>query len=197
MNFSPTSPGLQTAGLIASYIAANSQNVQITSHLSGTGTVPVQMSANGDHTCATNQIGQLFCWGHKNNGQLGIGTAVNLGDEPSEMSASLAPINLGAGRYPVKISTGFFHTCAILDDGSVRCWGWNNSGQLGLGTSNQTVGDQPNQMGSNLLPVNLGTNLKATSIVAGYAHTCAILSTGGVKCWGLNVQGQLGLGDSQ
>jgi alpha-tubulin suppressor-like RCC1 family protein len=99
------------------------------------------------------------------------------------------------------VSVGEGHTCAILDDKSVKCWGSNSSGQLGLGDKNNR-GDNSGEMGDNLPAVDLGTGRVATVVSArGYFHTCALLDDTSVKCWGSregeNNQGALGLGDRE
>ena len=94
--------------------------------------------------------------------------------------------SLGIGRTAVAISSGYFHTCAILDDGSVSCWGRNNDGQLGNGgTSDKTTPT---------LTSNLGIGRTAVAISSGDYHTCAILDNGEVSCWGDGDKGQLGYG---
>ena len=105
-----------------------------------------------------------------------------------EMGDDLDPVALGAGRTAVQLVTGEFSTCALLDDGSVKCWGRNDSGQLGLGGTTDSL------VPANL--VDLGPGLKAVELAAGLAHVCALLTDGSVKCWGSNSHGQLGLGDA-
>jgi len=83
----------------------------------------------------------------------------------------------------VSIAAGGNHTCAVLDTGLAKCWGWNNRGQLGTGTSE-----------SSPTPVGVKKISGATAIAAGYGHTCALLTSGQVKCWGGNGAGQLGNG---
>ncbi|MFC1643163.1 RCC1 domain-containing protein, partial [Myxococcota bacterium] len=87
------------------------------------------------------------------------------------------------------------HTCALLDDGSIKCWGWNNLGQLGIGDTNSR-GDQPGEMGNALPRVHLGADHTATAIAAGVFNTCAILETRELECWGSNSSGQLSTGDT-
>jgi alpha-tubulin suppressor-like RCC1 family protein len=84
----------------------------------------------------------------------------------------------------VSLALGGSHTCAIFELGTVKCWGWNSSGQLGNGTNTRT-----NTPGA---PIDLGTNRTAKTITAGFRHTCAILDDNNVKCWGGNLNGQLG-----
>ena len=89
------------------------------------------------------------------------------------------------------IAPGLLHTCTVLDNASVKCWGRNNFGQLGI-DSTTTTGDSSGEMAS-LSAVNLGTGRTATAIAAGHSHTCALLDNGDVKCWGRNNTGQLGI----
>src|SRR5690606_13853323 len=135
------------------------------------------------------------CWGENGDGQLGQGNKDDHGGAPGHMGDNLAPILLGTGRYAIAITAGGAHTCALLDDNTIKCWGKNDSGQLGLG-DNYSKGDDSNEMGDFLSPLDLGTGFAAVAVVAGYSHTCALSAAGGVKCWGSNDVGQLGLGDS-
>ena len=85
-------------------------------------------------------------------------------------------------RKTSMVSVGEGHTCAILDDKSVKCWGHNSNGQLGLGDKNNR-GDNSGEMGDNLPAVDLGTGRVATVVSArGYFHTCALLDDTSVKC---------------
>ena len=147
------------------------------------------------HTCALLNDGQVKCWGSGNKGQLGQGSANNIGDSSSEMGSNLQAVSLGTSKTATQISAGHSHTCALLSDGNVKCWGDGHDGRLGQGNASY-VGLKPNQMGDNLPPINLGTNLTATSISAGGDHTCALLNNGQVKCWGANNFGQLGIGST-
>ena len=151
------------------------------------------VTAGGTHSCAILPTGHVKCWGFGLNGRLGQGSTADLGDEPGEMAA-LAPVDLGAGRTATAISAGSAHTCALLDDGTVKCWGRNLNGQLGQG-STADLGDQPGEMAA-LAPVDLGAGRTATAISAGASHTCAVLDDGSVKCWGSNASGQLGQGST-
>ncbi|MDD9947179.1 MAG: hypothetical protein OXU20_39435 [Myxococcales bacterium] len=100
-----------------------------------------------------------------------------------------------AGRRAVQVTAGGSHTCALLDDASVKCWGANESGELGL-EDTHARGDAPGEMGDDLPAVSLGTGRHAVAVSAGAAnHTCALLDDGSVRCWGANDFGQLGLGD--
>ena len=166
-----------------------------TAKLRGLGKHSVQMLALGqNHTCAILDDGRVKCWGHNTQGKLGLGDTANRGDGANEMGDNLPVANLGTNRTARSLTVGLDHTCAILDDGRVKCWGFNTQGQLGLGDVAHR-GDGANEMGDNLPVVDLGTNRTARSLTAGQNHTCAILDDGRVKCWGFNTQGQLGLGD--
>ena len=145
----------------------------------GTDRTAVAISAGRYHTCALLDDGSVSCWGRNNFGQLGDGTDT-LRNTPTQTSS------LGTDRTAVAISAGFRHTCAILDDGSVSCWGSNNGGRLGDGTT--TDHSTPTQTST------LGTDRTAIAITVGGDHTCAILDDGSVSCWGNNSGGQLGDG---
>ena len=154
----------------------------------------IQAIALGDaHGCAILPDGSLKCWGNNSKGQLGQGDTNHRGDEAKELGVHLPQINLGTGRTALSIAPGGAHTCALLDDGSVKCWGDNNSGQLGIqDTSGLKIqmGDGTNEMGD-LSAVELGAT--AIRVASGGSHSCAILNNGSVKCWGLNDRGQLGI----
>jgi len=132
------------------------------------------------HTCALWKSGQATCWGRNADGRLGMGDSSNRQrnlDIPVKVDGTI-----------VMIAAGGYHGCAVLDGGCVKCWGENDHGQLGLGHEAQ-LGDAAGEMES-LTCVPLGE--PATKIFAGDHHSCAILSSGRVKCWGKNNVGQLG-----
>ena len=143
-----------------------------------------QLDAGGSHTCAIVD-GRVYCWGLGFSGQLGYGNTANVGDD--EAAGASGAVDLGAGRTATAISAGDFHTCALLDDGSVRCWGFGANGRLGYGNT-QTIGDDETPASAGA--VNLGG--QATAISAGGSHTCAVLVGGSVRCWGFGPDGRLG-----
>ena len=145
------------------------------------------LDVGGDHACAILGDGSVRCWGHNNFGQLGYGNTSDIGDD--EAPASAGPVKLGPGRTARAIAAGTDHTCALLDNGTVRCWGRNNVGQLGLGTTND-VGD--NETPDAVPPVQLGASRTAVAITAGNQLSCALLDDGTVRCWGADTSGQLG-----
>ncbi len=162
----------------------------------GTSKTAVAIAAGGSHTCTILGDGSVKCWGRNGHGQLGLGSIENVGDALGEMGDSLPAIDLGAGKTAVGLAAGDLHTCALLNDGSVKCWGGNSGGRLGIGDT-QNRGDEPGEMGDALATVALGTGKTAQAIAAGGFHTCALLNDGVVKCWGRAMGGNLGLGDAQ
>jgi len=161
----------------------------------GTGRTAKAITAGGLHTCAILDNDTVKCWGINSQGQLGLGDTRNRGDSPGEMGDALPVVDLGTNRTAVALTSGWAHTCALLDDATVKCWGLNDHGQLGLGDTTQR-GDQAGQMGDALPAVALGAGRSVAAVDAGQMHVCALLDDATVKCWGLNAQGQLGLGDT-
>ncbi|MCB9753386.1 MAG: hypothetical protein H6713_25885 [Myxococcales bacterium] len=156
----------------------------------GADAVAVKLEAGSGNTCAVLEGGALKCWGRNDYGQLGLGHAENVGDEPGEMGDDLPTVDLGAGVKVVDVAAGHYHACALLEGGDVKCWGHDSGGQLGLGGSPQACGNTdcrgvvPEDMGDNLPTVDLGAGQKAIAITAGFSASCALLEGGDVKCWG-------------
>ena len=98
--------------------------------------------------------GSVKCWGANASGQLGLGDTNNRGDNSSKMGNNLPSVDLGSGIKAKAIATGDNQTCAILDDASIKCWGSNTAGQLGLGDTNNR-GDNSSEMGGNLPVISL------------------------------------------
>ena len=159
----------------------------------GPGRTAKMIGVGNSHTCAVLDDGSVKCWGYNGNGQLGLGDSSNRGQHADQMGDDLDAVDLGPGRTAKMISAGGYHTCAVLDDDSVKCWGYNNRGQLGL-CDGSNRGDGPGEMGVNLDAVDLGTGRTAKMIAGGAFQTCAVLDNDKVKCWGSNGNGQLGLG---
>jgi alpha-tubulin suppressor-like RCC1 family protein len=134
-----------------------------------------QISAGAFHTCALLSTGNVRCWGTGNQGQLGYGDTNDVGDV--QTPASKGDVNVGGAV--AQISAGTSTTCALLTTGNVRCWGNNQSGQLGYGNTNR-VGDilAPASAGD----VEVGGVVR--QIAAGSSFSCALLTTGQVRCWG-------------
>jgi alpha-tubulin suppressor-like RCC1 family protein len=161
----------------------------------GTGRHATQVTMGDSHVCAILDNQQLKCWGFNGYGTLGVGDRQNRGDDPNEMGDALPAIDLGTGRHAVTVRAGRTHTCAILDNYTIKCWGDNAFGELGLG-DNTNRGWAPNQMGDELPSVDLGTSARPLALVVGGVFSCAVLEDSKMKCWGWNGSGQLGQSDT-
>ncbi len=161
----------------------------------GAGRTAQAISTGQFSACALLDHGAVKCWGDNEDGELGLGDAVARGSRSNQMGDNLPAVDLGTGRIATAISVGGDSACALLDDGAVKCWGYNATGQLGLGDK-QARGDQPGEMGDQLPTVNLGTGRSARAISTSGLTTCAVLDNGTLKCWGFNLTGAVGLGDT-
>lgn len=128
------------------------------------------------HTCAVDASGDVACWGNADGYRLGIDT-----DDPTITAPARVP---DLGGAAVAVAAGAEHTCALLADGTVRCWGGNRFGQLGDGTTRSRARPAPVS----------GLGGRAVEIAAGDHFTCARLEDGSVACWGWNDHGQIGVG---
>ena len=153
------------------------------------------IEAGGSHTCAVLDNNDLICWGENDAGQLGLGNTTHIGDDADEIGDDFSTVSLPSGRTVDALALGADHTCALLDDASIVCWGDNTYGQLGIGNTN-TIGDGAGEMGASLSTVSLPTGRTATQITAGQDITCAILDNNDLICWGNNDYGQLGQGNT-
>ncbi len=156
----------------------------------GPGRTATAITAGSDHTCAILDTGRVRCWGDGDFGQLGYGNEHNIGDD--EAPGSVGPVHLGPGRTATAIAAGGFHTCAVLDTGAVRCWGPGLAGRLGYGNT-ESIGDDETPAAAG--PVDLGAGRTAASVETGFSHTCAVLDTGDLRCWGDGSFGELGYAD--
>ena len=134
-----------------------------------------QVAVGAYHTCALTTAGGVLCWGHNFLGQLGDG------NQPYEEDVPVAVVGLSSGV--VAIAAGIEHTCAVTTGGQVKCWGGNENGQLGNGSTQASP-----------LPATVSGLTGVVAITAGFYHTCALTSAGVASCWGSNQSGQLGNG---
>ncbi len=206
------------------------------------GDTVVQLASGGSHSCALRLDGSVVCWGRGASGQLGYASRAMVGDD--ETPAAQGPVELGGsalllaagdqhtcalltdyrvrcwgegvavgyldevdvgavtspgdvgdvyvGGLTVQIVAGRRHTCALLWDGDVVCWGEASSGQLGYG-STEAVGDDDHPANAGNVPLGAA----AVELAAGDDHTCAVLQGGRVRCWGANSFGQLGTASTE
>jgi len=147
-----------------------------------------QLVVGSSHNCVRLDDGGVRCWGQQNNnGVLGYGNNVTVGDDLGEIPSPLVDL----GGPVVHLAAAHGHNCAILQTGQVRCWGNNSSGALGVGHEDH-VGDDPGEMP----PVDtlLGPE-PVIQIAAGSGFNCALLEGGIVRCWGGGGSGRLGYGN--
>ncbi len=156
-----------------------------------------QTSAGQEHACVIVERGRVKCWGGNAFGQIGDGTFSNQRTETSPpgfvetFNNRYIPVYVRQVENAIEVEMGLFHSCALINTGRVKCWGYNIAGQLGRGTATQREVEAAEVL-----------NLEhVTSIAAGNNHTCAIVSppggpAGQVFCWGRGVVGQLGNGFS-
>jgi hypothetical protein len=136
------------------------------------------------HTCALLENHRIKCWGYNDLGELGLGDTRNRGASASDMGDSLPFVDIGTGRTAVAVSAGNYHTCAILDDGSVKCWGLARYTGLGTNGSDGIVGDAPGEIGDRLPALVFSPGRKAKLLSSGRSSSCAILDDGSAWCWG-------------
>jgi len=143
------------------------------------------IASGGHHSCAVLADGTMRCWGGNDYGQLGNGTLIPSGSIVGTNVGGAVPVptQVTGIATAVTASAGFVHTCALLADGTLRCWGWNGYGELGDGTTNEATA-----------PTQVVGIAGATAVTAGGYHTCTTASNGTLWCWGRNDSGQLGNG---
>lgn len=142
-----------------------------------------QLVASYAHTCAVLIDGSMRCWGYNANGQLGQGMTSTAGTPK--------PVLLPNGRTAKAACSGYAHSCAVLDDGAVACWGYNARGQSGAGSAFADGGITPTV---SLQPQVVAGVANVRALTCGGQHTCALHINGSLTCWGSNSRGQLGRG---
>lgn len=128
--------------------------------------------AGGYHTCALIGDGTAKCWGRNGSGQVGDGTAISPVTVPHQVVGLTTAVSLSLGGY---------HSCVLLQDRTVQCWGMSDFGQIGV----------PGAVSARQ-PQTVNGISNATAIFTGYRHSCAVVADGTVHCWGHNNFGQLG-----
>lgn len=150
------------------------QNRLVPGPVSGLADV-VQVDAGWTASCAVNVAGQVWCWGSNEYGLLG----------PDATEPTAIPVQIqGLPALAQRVSVGYMHACAVLQDGRIACWGYGGSGQLGQGEFTYTP----------TLPVLVASDESFVQVVTGSSHTCARSSADDVFCWGSSSRGQLGIG---
>jgi alpha-tubulin suppressor-like RCC1 family protein len=140
--------------------------------------VSVTAATMGEHTCARQSGGQLFCWGGNGDGQLGDGTIADKRE----------PVQIGSDMW-IAVDAGETATCAIKSDDTAWCWGDNNDGQLGVGGQGDRLTPAP--------VVDDGGITGWIAIDVGFSHACGIDEGERLWCWGEGSDGELGTGTGQ
>ena len=137
-----------------------------------------QVVVGMSHACALTDAGEIYCWGDNASGQLG--------NSDSTLANSSSPVRV-TGVVATSIAAGRDHTCALVADGTIYCWGSNSNGQLGTGDTSYLFSATPRLVS--------GIS-NATNIATGAMHACAVVDNGAVKCWGTGAKFRLGLASS-
>jgi alpha-tubulin suppressor-like RCC1 family protein len=151
------------------------------------------IASGADHTCALSTAGRVKCWGDNSAGQLGVGDTQNRGASPGELGDALPFVDLGHGQVVADLACGSRHCCARMIQNTIKCWGDNADGQLGLGDT-LPRGTSPETMGDALPFVMTPPHEKVLEVELHVARTCARTESG-LRCWGRNREGELGYGD--
>lgn len=169
--------GANTYGQTGLGAEGDTTSIKTPQDVPGLGSGVAQVALSGYHSCALMVSGGVKCWGYNEYGQ--VGNNLSSGREP--------PTDVMGLTSGVKALTAGNHfNCAVLAAGGLKCWGYNTNGALGNGTTQNS-----------LAPVDvIGLSAGVESVAAGDYHVCAVLTGGGLKCWGSNLNGQLGINKS-
>jgi len=162
----------------------------------GDGFVVAFVSVGSYSACAVSVDAAMKCWGHNGYAQLGYGPTDDIGDEPNEMGVNLLIVDLGSSFVVKQVSSGHDHRCVLSMDGRVKCFGEGEYGMLGSG-SEASIGSDVT--GDDLPTVDFGVDFNVTALATGEGnvkHHCALSVSADMRCWGYNVNGQLGMGDT-
>jgi alpha-tubulin suppressor-like RCC1 family protein len=167
--------GSNAAGQLGRPAVSQSTTPVGVANISGSiGAIGVAAAANGSHACAVRSNGLMACWGNNGAGQIGDGTT----------TGRRLPVAVSGISNVIGAGLGANHSCAVIADGTLRCWGSNQDGQLGIGS---VGGNQP-------LPSAIGGLTGVVAVAPATFHTCALLVSGFVRCWGLGSGGEMGNG---
>jgi len=160
-----------------------------------------EIGAGNGFACALLAGGTVTCWGSGAAGELGYGNTADIGDTetPAQNPVNGGIVPLPAGRSAVRIAVGGGSVCALLDDGTVTCWGYGADGRLGYGnTANIGDTETPAQNPANggIVRLTNAAGVTAAAISVGGSSACAVLSTQQLVCWGDAGLGQLGYGNT-
>jgi len=134
----------------------------------------VTVAAGGDFTCALNAQGEVFCWGNSRT----VPGWPAVSNTPQKVTLSTPAASIAAGRR---------HACVLDREQRAWCWGWNVDGETGTGSGGVHQSMIPE-------PALVATSERFTSISAGLGFTCGVTLSGGVLCWGSNIDGAVGRG---
>lgn len=166
----------------------------------GSGLQVLDIASGIGHSCVKFTGNKIKCFGYNNFGQLGLGDGTTRGKSASDMGDNLPFLDFGIDFEVATIYTGgnAYHSCVSFSAPAnatdrIKCWGYNLKFQLGYST-NLDYGNQPNDMGDNLLLVDFGSESRVKQMSMGFEFTCAYLFSNSLKCYGASPNGELGLG---
>ncbi len=173
---------------------ANEMGDNLTAIDLGTNLKAMEVQIVGAHSCAIISDGNIKCWGRGDEGQLGKGNTTDLGKSANQMGNNLTAINVDTNLWVMDVTTGNGNnsSCFMISNGTIKCWGQANFGQMGIASGAAHIGDGANEMGTFLNSINLGTGTLVKAFSAGYSK-CGFMAGNVLKCWGYNPHGQHGL----
>lgn len=158
-------------------------------------TTAVSVSAGAGHNCAdVTGPSRVRCWGDNFSGQLARSWTEQFFPDPP-LTTSAEALNVPNITTPDGAAAGYAHSCTLLTDNTISCWGENFDGQLGNGSVIGFIHPHPSASAtSTIVPVAVSSINSAKQVATGQFHSCALLLNGTVRCWGKNSSGQLGDG---
>jgi len=188
VQWSSDNPSAATAsndGLVTMRAAGSARITATNATMSGSAAVTADLvsfasaSAGAYHSCAVSTTGPAYCWGFGGDGQLGTGFRPPAG-EP--LASAETPRAVAGSSSFALVSAGLYHSCGVTPTGEAYCWGDNASGQLGDGSTTNS-----------LVPVLVTGGHQFASLTVGFYHTCGVTTANEIYCWGNNEVGQLGV----